>query len=86
MNGIGNDRIDIQGTLDPDDAGQADRLGHPHADRQAASNVSRSQPFDWKAQGFLVGQPVQITASRARLWKVVGFTDDVRRRHHRQHA
>ena len=36
--------------------------------------MSRSQPFDWKAQGFLVGQPVHITGFR-QVWKVIGFGD-----------
>ena len=45
--------VKLTGTVDP---------SRPTAD--AASTLTGSQPFDWKAQGFLVGQPVHITGSR----------------------
>ena len=74
MNGIGNDRIDIQGTLDPDDPVKL--TGSVILTATAGGvNVSRSQPFDWKAQGFLIGQPVKINSFGSQLWKVVGFSD-----------
>ena len=38
-------------------------------------DLTRPQPFDWKAQGFLVGQPVHISGF-AQTWVVVGFSDD----------
>ncbi|WP_203230655.1 calcium-binding protein [Agromyces humi] len=78
MLGVGNDRFDIQGTLQPDDAvkltgtvvlaASAGQFGSTH-------RLSRQTPFDWKAQGFLVGMPVTISGMTG-LWKVVGFGDD----------
>ena len=78
MLGYGNDRLDIQGTLQPDDAvkltgtvvlaASAGQFGSTH-------RLSRPAPFDWKAQGFLVGQPVTISGLTG-TWKVVGFGDD----------
>jgi Ca2+-binding RTX toxin-like protein len=85
MNGIGNDSLDIQGTLDPDDAVKLTgtiviepSANDPHADGVAAHSgidLTRPIPFDWKAQGFLVGQPVHISGF-AQTWTVVGFSDD----------
>ena len=76
--GVGNDRLDIQGTLQPDDAVKltgtvvlavsAGQFGSTH-------RLSRPAPFDWKAQGFIVGMPVTISGMTA-TWKVVGFGDD----------
>ncbi len=38
--------------------------------------MTRSAPFDWKAQGFLVGLPVHISGFGGQVWEVVGFSDD----------
>ncbi|MGL4256696.1 MAG: hypothetical protein ACRCSL_10200, partial [Microbacterium sp.] len=79
--GSGNDRLDIQGTLQPDvpvkvigtvtlspqGAGAGVPAGTTHA-------LTRGSPFDWKAQGFLVGQPVTITGMNGQF-RVVGFGD-----------
>ena len=78
--------LDVQGTLDPDDAGQADRHDRDHSRRHAGRrsdgiDLTRPQPFDWKAQGFLVGQPVKITGFAGQIWTVVGFSDDDLDRH-----
>ncbi|MDQ0612685.1 hypothetical protein QF046_000326 [Microbacterium sp. W4I4] len=76
--GSGNDRFDVQGTLQPDVpvkligtvvlAASAGQFGSTH-------RLSRTAPFDWKAQGFLVGQPVTISGMSG-LFRVVGFGDD----------
>ncbi|HEX6131212.1 MAG TPA: hypothetical protein VF044_05745 [Actinomycetota bacterium] len=50
------------GTLGPDDPGGIDLI--------------RPLPFDWKAQGFLVGQPVEISGYPGLEWTVVAFSDD----------
>ncbi|GAB3043216.1 hypothetical protein GCM10027052_26710 [Parafrigoribacterium mesophilum] len=78
MLGVGNDRLDIQGTLQPDDAVKltgtvvlatsAGQFGSTH-------RLSRPAAFDWKAQGFVVGMPVTISGMTG-TWKVVGFGDD----------
>ena len=91
MLGQGNDTFQILGTLDPDDAvkliGSIVLTPSPApAGIRATLDVTRSQPFDWKSQGFLVGQPVHISGFGGQVWKVVGFSDDVRRRHDRQHG
>ena len=64
--GIGNDELDVQGTLDPDVPVKTDR--HDHLTPRPAGmgdaggiDLTRPLPFDWKAQGFLVGQPVEIS-------------------------
>ena len=59
--GIGNDSLDIQGTLDPDVAVKMTGTIIITADRGTGIDLTRPQPFDWKAQGFLVGQPVHIS-------------------------
>ena len=64
MLGIGNDSLDIQGTIDPDVPVKL--TGTIIIDADASTGIggidlTRPEPFDWKAQGFLVGQPVEIT-------------------------
>ncbi len=99
MLGIGNDALDVQGTIDPDvpvkltgtiiievistgdhPAGlplDTDGLSHDEqGPDHAGIDLTRPQPFDWKAQGFLVGQPVEITGFPGVTWIVVGFSDD----------
>ena len=73
LGGSGNDRIDVQGTIDPDDAVKltGSVIVTPSA---TGVDVTRSAPFDWKAQGFLVGQPVHISGL-AGTWIVSGFSD-----------
>ncbi|MGU3646985.1 hypothetical protein ACLBXX_18660 [Microbacterium sp. C23T] len=82
--GSGNDRLDIQGTLQPDDPvklkGQivlAPAQTYPGfaAPPAGALQLTRPSPFDWKAQGFLIGQPVTISNQPGRVFKVVGFAD-----------
>jgi Ca2+-binding RTX toxin-like protein len=80
--GYGNDRLDIQGTLQPDVpvkltgtvvlATQGSGSGIPAG---TTHRLSRPAPFDWKAQGFLVGQSVTISGMTG-TWKVLGFGDD----------
>ena len=73
--GIGNDELDVQGTLDPDDAVKLTGtiIITPTA---IGIDLTRPQPFDWKAQGFLIGQPVEISGYPDYVWTVVGFEDD----------
>jgi hypothetical protein len=82
--GIGNDHLDIQGTIDPDvpvkltgtiiiEPRAAGELG---TEDLGGIDLTRPEPFDWKAQGFLVGQPVKITGFPGLEWHVVGFSDD----------
>ncbi len=82
--GSGNDRLDIQGTLQPDvpvklkgtiTLGTAVTYPGFAAPPAGAYQLTRSSPFDWKAQGFLIGQPVTITNQPGRTFKVVGFAD-----------
>ena len=82
MLGQGNDRFQVNGTLNPDDAVKL--VGSIIVTVRAAGalggtdpggiDVTRSQPFDWKAQGFLSGAPVHISGL-PQTWKVVGFSD-----------
>ncbi len=80
--GSGNDRLDVQGTLQPDApvkligtvklATQPVGTGIPPGTTHV---LSRPAPFDWKSQGFLVGQPVTISGMSG-TFTVVGFGDD----------
>ena len=84
MLGIGNDHLDVQGTLDPDDpvklTGSMDiqsrAAGTVGAGDAGGIDLTRPAPFDWKSQGFLVGQPVRITGFDGLEWIVLGFSDD----------
>lgn len=73
--GIGNDHLDIQGTLDPDVPVKLTGTVIITATTDGI-DLTRPKPFDWKAQGFLVGQPVQIAGYPDHEWIVVGFSDD----------
>jgi len=84
MLGSGNDTFQVNGTLDPDAAVKligsiiltpraAGTLG---AGDPGGVDVTRTQPFDWKSQGFLVGQPVHIDGFASATWTVLGFDDD----------
>ena len=81
MLGIGNDSLDIQGTIDPDvpvkltGTIEIELVTAGTAVTKAKIDLTRPQPFDWKAQGFLVGQPVKITGIPGE-WVVIGFSDD----------
>ena len=72
--GQGNDRFEVLGTLDPDvavkligtiilDGASPACTGFP----TAVLKLTRPQPFDWKSQGFLVGQPFHISGFDADL-------------------
>jgi hypothetical protein len=81
--GSGNDTLDVQGTLDPDVAVKLTGtiiitpVSVPHAPGgHTGIDLTRPQPFDWKAQGFLVGQPVHISGFDNQVWIVTGFSDD----------
>jgi hypothetical protein len=80
--GQGNDNFKVLGTLDPDVAVKltgtvvltalpSGAPGFP----TATVKLTRPQPFDWKSQGFLVGQPFHISGT-TQTWTVVGFGDD----------
>ena len=73
--GAGNDELDVQGTLDPEDPV---KLTGTIIISATASGIdlTRPEPFDWKAQGFLVGQPVKISGYPGLQWVVIGFADD----------
>jgi len=73
--GTGNDNLDIQGTLDPD---VPVKLTGTIVITPTANGIdlTRPLPFDWKAQGFLVGQPVHISGFVDQTWTVLGFSDD----------
>src|SRR5262249_14382094 len=72
--GSGNDGLDIQGTIDPDVP--VKMTGSVIITPTATGiDLTRPQPFDWKAQGFLVGQTVHISGF-AQTWTVASFTDD----------
>jgi Ca2+-binding RTX toxin-like protein len=77
MLGEGNDNLDIQGTLDPD---VPVRLTGTILIANTADGIelTRSAPFDWKAQGFLVGQIVEIedeSGTNLGSWTVKEFDD-----------
>ena len=78
MLGKGNDSLDIQGTLDPDDAVKLTGtiVITPRRRRGIGDARPAPQPFDWKAQGFLVGQPVHDLRHRAARGPSLGFADD----------
>ncbi len=76
MLGSGNDALDIQGTLDPDDAVKLTGTIIIAPVVGIGIDLTRPAPFDWKAQGFLVGQPVKITGFPGLTWTVIGFSDD----------
>ena len=84
MLGIGNDHLDIQGTIDPDVPVKltgtvvfTDRTaGTLDGSDPGGVDLTRPEPFDWKAQGFLVGQPVQLSGWDGHEWEVLGFSDD----------
>jgi hypothetical protein len=80
--GAGNDRLDIQGTLQPDvpvklkgTVGLRPTVSDPNAPAGATHRLARPTPFDWKAQGFLIGQTVTITGMTGQFL-VIGFGDD----------
>ena len=82
--GSGNDRLDVQGTLQPDVpvkavgtvvvATQGPGTGIPSG---TTHRLSRAVPFDFKAQGFLVGQTVTVSqGGHVTRYLVKGFGDD----------
>jgi hypothetical protein len=81
MLGQGNDTFEVLGTLDPDVAVKL--IGTVNiaaitpvpATFNAIVKLTRPQPFDWKSQGFLVGQPLHITGF-SETFTVAGFGDD----------
>ena len=81
--GSGNDRLDIQGTLQPDVPVKltgtvilGTALTYPGfaAPPVGSYQLTRPSPFDWKSQGFLIGQPVTISGMTG-TFRVVGFAD-----------
>jgi hypothetical protein len=68
--GEGNDRLVIEGTLDPAPAVSAE---NEFVFSSAAGTISRAG-FDWRAQGFLVGQQITIDGL-AGTWTVVAIDD-----------
>ena len=80
MLGQGNDRLDVQGTIDP--AAPVQQTGNVVvAGSGSAWTISRPG-FDWKAAGFLVGQKITITeyiggAAVTGTWTIAGFSGDL---------
>ena len=73
--GQGNDSFDVQGTLDPDIAVKL--IGTIIITPTGTGiDLTRSLPFDWKSQGFLVGQPVHLSGFPGLTWTVAGFGDE----------
>src|SRR5439155_24561154 len=72
--GSGNDHVDVQGTLDPDVTVKLTGTLNV-ATTAGGIDLTRPQPFDWKSQGFLVGQTVHITGF-SETFTVTGFGDD----------
>jgi hypothetical protein len=73
--GIGNDHLDVQGTIDPDVPVKLTGTVILTA-VSGGVDVTRPDPFDWRAQGFLVGQPVRISGFPGHEFIVTGFSDD----------
>ncbi len=82
--GAGNDRLDVQGTLQPDVPVQlkgtvtlSAAVSYPGfaAPGFGSYQLTRPAPFDWRAQGFLIGQPVTIANQPGRIFTVIGFAD-----------
>ena len=71
--GEGNDRVDVLGTLNP--ASPVAAFGQFEIVDPAADGATIfREGFDWKAQGFLVGQSVQIDGL-AGSWTVTAIDD-----------
>ncbi|MCB9929003.1 MAG: hypothetical protein H6844_06280 [Alphaproteobacteria bacterium] len=93
MLGEGNDRLDVEGTLNPADFVSAentftftnswDGTSDPNfglvADwaGYAGENIITRAGFDWKAQGFLAGQTVTIEGMDGLEWTVLGVEDAI---------
>src|SRR5207247_3596443 len=73
--GSGNDRLDVQGTIDPDVPVKLTGTLVVTA-TGTGIDVTRqpAQLLDWKSLGFLVGQPIHITGF-GETWTVTGFGD-----------
>src|SRR5262249_37940041 len=68
--GQGNDSLDVQGTLDPDDPVVATGLV-TIVGGAAGGTVSRPG-FDWTASGFTVGQDVTLYQRVGNAWQALG--------------
>ena len=69
--GSGNDKLDIQGTLDP--APPVSAKGTVHIAGTATGGTITKDGFDWESFGFLVGQIVRIDGI-AGTWTVGSIT------------
>ena len=81
--GQGNDSLQILGTIDPDIAvkltGSMIITGRAVGTRGPSDlggiDLTRATPFDWRSQGYVVGQPIHITGFPSGSWVVSGFSD-----------
>ena len=76
MLGEGNDSLDIQGTLNPAPAVSATNDFIFTPDGTNGGGIVELRGFDWKAQGFLVGQTVKIKEQTG-SWTVSAIDDFV---------
>ena len=74
--GSGNDRLDIQGTLDPApvDYTPVTTTGAVSLAPTATGGTVTRSGFDWAAAGFVVGQLVYISGLEPQTWRLVGIT------------
>ncbi|MBI3917574.1 MAG: hypothetical protein HY322_11275 [Betaproteobacteria bacterium] len=75
MLGEGNDKLDIVGTLNPAPSVQVTNLFDVTPAGVSGGTIVR-EGFDWKAQGFLIGQTVKIEGQVGE-WTVVAIDDAV---------
>jgi hypothetical protein len=76
MLGEGNDRLDIEGTLDPAPSVQVTNNFEFNPDAGGNGGTIVREGFDWKAQGFLVGQTV-IIEGQVGIWTVAAIDDAI---------
>ena len=83
MLGEGNDDLGISGTLQPAPFVSAQNVFKftaapyqvPGGGSLGNGTIVRDD-FDWKAQGFLVDQTLEIASQPGKLWKIVAIEDD----------
>ena len=71
MLGYQNDTLDVQGTLDPAPAVQS-RNTFTFATSGVNLIVSYNDTWDWKSQGYRIGQTVTLSGYQG-TWKITGF-------------
>jgi len=76
MLGEGNEVLDIQGTLNPAPLVSAQNEFVVTPDGGGNGGTIVRADFDWKAQGFIVGQIAEIEG-QAGLWTITGIDDAV---------